>query len=63
MCVGGGGGGGGGGSTKPCLLTFLVITIFSDFLACSDKEDAPVIVFISKMVPVEKKLLPHNKQR
>lgn len=34
-----------------------------DFLACSDKDEAPVIVFVSKMVPVEKKLLPHNKQR
>ena len=37
--------------------------LFPDFLACSDKDDVPVIVFVSKMVPVEKKLLPKNKQR
>ena len=37
--------------------------LLPDFLACSDKDDVPVIVFVSKMVPVEKKMLPVNKQR
>lgn len=31
------------------------------FIACSSKDDSPVIVFISKMFPVERALLPENK--
>ncbi|XP_055995192.1 elongation factor-like GTPase 1 isoform X2 [Ostrea edulis] len=33
------------------------------FLTCSASEESPVIVFVSKMLPVDKKLLPQNKQR
>ncbi|KAM9826375.1 elongation factor-like GTPase 1 isoform X4 [Syngnathus typhle] len=33
------------------------------FLQCSSNENAPVIVFVSKMVAVETKALPHNKKR
>ncbi|XP_012272329.1 elongation factor-like GTPase 1 [Orussus abietinus] len=31
------------------------------FLACSSDSEAPLIVFISKMFPIERKLLPENK--
>ncbi|XP_060579204.1 elongation factor-like GTPase 1 [Ruditapes philippinarum] len=34
-----------------------------DFLSCKDSEDIPVIVFVSKMFPVDRALLPKNKQR
>ncbi|XP_045216272.2 elongation factor-like GTPase 1 isoform X2 [Mercenaria mercenaria] len=34
-----------------------------DFLSCKASEDAPVIVFVSKMFPVDKASLPKNKQR
>ncbi|KAL4228082.1 Elongation factor-like GTPase 1 [Mactra antiquata] len=34
-----------------------------DFLSCRTSEDAPVIVFVSKMFPVDKSALPQNKQR
>ncbi|XP_054287552.1 elongation factor-like GTPase 1 [Macrosteles quadrilineatus] len=33
------------------------------FLQCSSKPDAPVIVFISKMFPLERKLLPQNRPK
>ncbi|XP_015606637.1 elongation factor-like GTPase 1 [Cephus cinctus] len=33
------------------------------FLKCDPSEDAPIIVFISKMFPVERKLLPENKPK
>lgn len=33
------------------------------FLECKDGDDVPVIVFVSKMFPVEKLALPQNKQR
>ncbi|XP_061193189.1 elongation factor-like GTPase 1 [Saccostrea echinata] len=33
------------------------------FLNCSASEESPVIVFVSKMLPVDKKMLPQNKQR
>jgi len=33
------------------------------FLDCSADETAPVIVFVSKMVSVDSKALPQNKQR
>ncbi|XP_012140504.1 elongation factor-like GTPase 1 isoform X3 [Megachile rotundata] len=33
------------------------------FLACDPSEDAPVIVFVSKMFPIEKKALPENKPK
>ncbi|KAK6644054.1 hypothetical protein RUM43_000319 [Polyplax serrata] len=33
------------------------------FVACDSSENAPTIVFISKMFPVETKNLPQNKQR
>jgi len=33
------------------------------FVECSAAENAPTIVFISKMFPVEKKSLPENKVR
>jgi len=33
------------------------------FLNCSSKDDAPVIVFVSKMFAVETKLLPENKPK
>ncbi len=35
----------------------------SAFLACSSAEEAPVIVFVSKMCPVQKKSLPKNKPK
>ena len=35
----------------------------SHFLACSSDEDAPVIVFVSKMFPVRRKFLPENRLR
>ena len=35
----------------------------SHFLACSSDEDAPVIVFVSKMFPVKRKYLPENRLR
>ncbi len=35
----------------------------SDFLACRSTEDAPVIVFVSKMVAMDKKALPQNRSR
>uniref|UniRef100_A0A0A9XJZ8 Ribosome assembly protein 1 n=1 Tax=Lygus hesperus TaxID=30085 RepID=A0A0A9XJZ8_LYGHE len=31
------------------------------FMDCSSDDDAPVIVFVSKMFPMERKLLPQNK--
>ncbi|XP_052796536.1 elongation factor-like GTPase 1 [Mya arenaria] len=34
-----------------------------DFLACSSSEEKPTIIFVSKMVPVDKTALPQNKQR
>lgn len=34
-----------------------------DFMACSPSGDAPVIVFISKMFPVDRKTLPKNRSR
>ncbi|XP_062588256.1 elongation factor-like GTPase 1 [Saccostrea cucullata] len=33
------------------------------FINCSASEESPVIVFVSKMLPVDKKMLPQNKQR
>ncbi|XP_046350555.2 elongation factor-like GTPase 1 [Haliotis rufescens] len=33
------------------------------FLSCNPTTDTPVIVFVSKMFPVERRQLPHNKQR
>ena len=33
------------------------------FLACDPSVDAPVVVFVSKMFPVEKKALPENKPK
>ncbi|XP_050403738.1 elongation factor-like GTPase 1 isoform X1 [Patella vulgata] len=35
----------------------------SDFLACNCGDDSPVIVFVSKMFPVDRKILPQNRQR
>ena len=35
----------------------------TDFIACSAADDAPVIVFISKMMPVDRQSLPQNKPR
>ncbi|PVD19820.1 hypothetical protein C0Q70_20311 [Pomacea canaliculata] len=34
-----------------------------DFLACSSEDDAPVIIYVSKMFPVERKSLPQNKPK
>ncbi|KAK3601070.1 hypothetical protein CHS0354_029297 [Potamilus streckersoni] len=33
------------------------------FMECDSSEEAPVILFVSKMFPVEKKALPQNRQR
>ncbi|XP_066583089.1 elongation factor-like GTPase 1 isoform X2 [Prorops nasuta] len=33
------------------------------FLACSSSEEAPIIVFVSKMFPVDRKALPENKTK
>ncbi|CAF90741.1 unnamed protein product, partial [Tetraodon nigroviridis] len=33
------------------------------FLECSNSEDAPTIIFVSKMFAVDAKMLPQNKQR
>ncbi|GLH14987.1 LOW QUALITY PROTEIN: Elongation factor G, mitochondrial [Gryllus bimaculatus] len=35
----------------------------SSFLRCSPLNDSPVIIFISKMFPVERKCLPQNRQQ
>ncbi|ESO91714.1 hypothetical protein LOTGIDRAFT_122006 [Lottia gigantea] len=35
----------------------------SNFLSCSSADQAPVIVFVSKMFPVDRKILPQNRQR
>ncbi|KAJ8668941.1 hypothetical protein QAD02_000200 [Eretmocerus hayati] len=35
----------------------------SAFLACKSDDDAPVIIFISKMFPVDRKSLPENKPK
>ncbi|NXU65016.1 EFL1 GTPase, partial [Horornis vulcanius] len=35
----------------------------SAFMKCSSEETAPVIVFVSKMFPVDAKALPQNKPR
>lgn len=32
-------------------------------MACSPSDDAPVIVFVSKMFPVDRKTLPKNRSR
>jgi len=37
--------------------------LMEDFLKCSSSEDAPVIVFVSKMFVVPKENLPSNKRR
>jgi len=34
-----------------------------DFLACSLQQEAPVIVFVSKMFPVDVRSLPQNRTR
>lgn len=34
-----------------------------DFLACSSRDDVAVIVFVSKMFPVDVKSLPQNRTR
>lgn len=34
-----------------------------DFLKCSSSPEAPVIVYISKMFPIERKFLPENKPK
>ena len=34
-----------------------------DFLACSSKVEAPVIVFVSKMFPVDVRCFPQNRTR
>jgi len=49
-------------------LIFHTIAIYfnfwlSDFLKCSSEEDAPVIVFVSKMLSVDQTALPENKKR
>ncbi|KAF4525813.1 hypothetical protein B566_EDAN009921, partial [Ephemera danica] len=33
------------------------------FLSCSSSDEAPTIVFISKMIPVDRKILPQNRPR
>ncbi|XP_077865805.1 uncharacterized protein LOC102803854 [Saccoglossus kowalevskii] len=35
----------------------------SDFQACNSSSTAPVIIYISKMVMVDNKMLPQNRQR
>ncbi|XP_034039966.1 elongation factor-like GTPase 1 isoform X2 [Thalassophryne amazonica] len=35
----------------------------ADFLKCSSEENAPVIVFVSKMFAVDSRALPQNRQR
>nr|XP_042896011.1 elongation factor-like GTPase 1 [Parasteatoda tepidariorum] len=35
----------------------------TDFMKCSSSENAPVIICVSKMFPVERKMLPENRQR
>ncbi|ESO00697.1 hypothetical protein HELRODRAFT_187216 [Helobdella robusta] len=39
------------------------IKLKDDLMRCRASDDAPLIVFISKMFPFEKKFLPKNKQR
>lgn len=41
----------------------LFFPLFKGFQACSSSDDAPAIVCISKMFPVEKKMLPENRQK
>lgn len=42
---------------------FFLFLFFSDFLACSSSDDAPVIVFVSKMFAVEDSALPKHRKR
>uniref|UniRef100_A0A3B4GWV7 Elongation factor-like 1 n=1 Tax=Pundamilia nyererei TaxID=303518 RepID=A0A3B4GWV7_9CICH len=46
-----------------CLTLFLHSWCFPAFLQCSSEEDAPVIVFVSKMFAVDAKALPQHRQR
>ena len=41
----------------------LLLSCVSDFQLCHSGDDAPVIVFVSKMVAVERKTLPKHRQR
>nr|XP_032803410.1 elongation factor-like GTPase 1 [Petromyzon marinus] len=38
-------------------------TLRDDFISCKSSDDAPVIVFVSKMISVDAKALPQKKQR
>lgn len=42
---------------------YFAIIFKIDFKDCSSSENAPIIVCISKMFPVEKKTLPENRQK
>ncbi|CAL1526751.1 unnamed protein product [Lymnaea stagnalis] len=44
-------------------LPVLTQELKKDFLACDGSTDAPVIVYVSKMFPMDKKCLPQNKAR
>lgn len=43
--------------------SFLHSWCFPAFLQCSSEENAPVIVFVSKMFAVDAKALPQHRQR
>ena len=45
------------------LFTMNVFDNISDFLVCSSGEDAPTILFVSKMFTCDRKALPQNRQR
>ena len=45
------------------LFNFLYFLFPSDFLSCTSSDDAPVIVFVSKMFAVEDSALPKHRKR
>ena len=49
-----------------CFLKCSMASVFffpSDFLTCRSSDDAPVIVFVSKMFAVEDSALPKHRKR
>lgn len=49
--------------SKLALLLREIFVTVADFLACSSQQEAPVIVFVSKMFPVDVRSLPQNRTR
>ena len=47
---------------EPYCLTPL-LCCYPDFLACSSSDDAPVVLFVSKMVSTQRKMLPQHRAK